>query len=194
MNLLYCPENAVGFNLPLLFPRSQTSAALLIANLSSIVFDYAARQKLGGTNLTFNYLSQFPVLPPAAYPEAAHNFLVPRVLELTYTSYSMTPFARDSVRTANHSLGRRSSARCSAPNSMLGTLAHTACRVMIFATFSTLSIFSARTIRPKPFEFSRRTRSTSTVITAPNGWCSKPGTAKLPATSRQRAGPTLKSS
>ena len=40
-------------------------------------------------------LEQLPVLPPSAYSEAALDFIVPRVLELTYTSHSMAPFASD---------------------------------------------------------------------------------------------------
>ena len=46
-------------------------------------------------NFTFFFLRQIPVLPPEAYSEAGLAFIVPRVLELTYTSYSMDPFARD---------------------------------------------------------------------------------------------------
>jgi hypothetical protein len=38
---------------------------------------------------------QLPILPPSAYDEAALGFIVPHVLELTYTSHSMAPFARD---------------------------------------------------------------------------------------------------
>jgi hypothetical protein len=38
---------------------------------------------------------QLPVLPPIPYSEADLAFIVPRLLELTYTSHSMTPFARD---------------------------------------------------------------------------------------------------
>lgn len=41
-------------------------------------------------------LSRDPVvLPPSTYPPADLAFIVPRVLELTYTSHSMAPFARD---------------------------------------------------------------------------------------------------
>jgi hypothetical protein len=50
---------------------------------------------MGGTTLNFFYLYQFPILPPSAYTEADLAFIVPRVLELTYTSHSMAPFARD---------------------------------------------------------------------------------------------------
>jgi hypothetical protein len=35
------------------------------------------------------------VLPPTAYSGIDLAFIVPRVLELTYTSHSMAPFARD---------------------------------------------------------------------------------------------------
>ena len=57
--------------------------------------DFVARQKVGGTNLNFFYVEQLPILPPSAYDEAALAFIVPRVLELTYTSHSMAPFAQD---------------------------------------------------------------------------------------------------
>ena len=57
--------------------------------------DYCERQKLSGTNLTFEYLFQLPFLPPGFYTPSDITFIVPRVLELTYTSRSMAPFARD---------------------------------------------------------------------------------------------------
>ena len=45
--------------------------------------------------MTFGILKQLPPLPPTAYDENAVAFLTPRVLELTYTSHSMRPFAED---------------------------------------------------------------------------------------------------
>jgi hypothetical protein len=70
-------------------------AAPLLANINSLVTDWIVRQKVGGANMNFFYVQQFPILPPSAYDEAALGFIVPRVLELTYTSHSMAPFARD---------------------------------------------------------------------------------------------------
>jgi hypothetical protein len=67
----------------------------LIANLTSLVLDYVARQKVGGTNLTFYYIKQFPVLPPDRYTAADLHFIVPRVLELVYTAWDMVPLAQD---------------------------------------------------------------------------------------------------
>jgi hypothetical protein len=68
---------------------------LLVANLSSIVSDYVARQKVSGLHLKLNVFKQLPVLRPSFYSQAARDFIVPRVLELTYTSHSMAPFARE---------------------------------------------------------------------------------------------------
>ncbi|MFD2233200.1 Eco57I restriction-modification methylase domain-containing protein [Phaeospirillum tilakii] len=90
------PRVAVGHTAPLMFttaaPRLVTA---LLGNLSSLVLDYVARQKVGGTHLTYGYLAQFPILPPSTYTEADLAVIVPQVLELTYTSRAMAPFARD---------------------------------------------------------------------------------------------------
>src|SRR5690606_26269167 len=41
------------------------------------------------------YLEQFSILPPDFYTEPRLAFVTPKVLELTYTSHSLAPFARD---------------------------------------------------------------------------------------------------
>ena len=51
----------------------------------------------GAATLNFFILFQFPVLPPSAYSASDLAFIVTRVLELTYTSHSMAPFARPVV-------------------------------------------------------------------------------------------------
>ena len=91
------PLSAVGHSAPLIFSKEvgAKDLAALLANLCSIPLDFVARQKLGGTNLTFGYLKQFPILPPEAIGTNAKNYIVTRVLELTYTSRDLTPFARD---------------------------------------------------------------------------------------------------
>lgn len=66
----------------------------LIANMDSIVLDYFARQKMGGTDLTYTYLRQFPILRPEAYTKQALNFIVPRVFALTYTATDIVEWAR----------------------------------------------------------------------------------------------------
>lgn len=90
------PCSAVSNKLPITFPDTgPRQAAGLVANLAAIAFDFAARQKIGGTTLNFFLLFQLPIFPPSAYSEADLAFIVPRVRELTYTSHSMAPFARD---------------------------------------------------------------------------------------------------
>lgn len=89
----YLPANDT---IPTIFVRSEPkNVAGLLANLSSLVVDFVARQKVGGLNLAAFIVEQFPVLPPAFYTEPRLAFIVPRVLELTYTSHALAPFARD---------------------------------------------------------------------------------------------------
>jgi hypothetical protein len=88
----------VGNNLPLmLFPSTATSAALaaLLANLTALVFDFVARHKVGGTHLNYFIYKQLPVLPPNRYTVADLDYIVPRVLELTYTAHDLAPWAAD---------------------------------------------------------------------------------------------------
>ena len=71
------------------------AGALIGACLNSLAFDYVVRQKIGGTTLNFYLVRQLPILPPSAYTPADLDFVVPRVLELTYTAHDLAPFARD---------------------------------------------------------------------------------------------------
>jgi hypothetical protein len=70
-------------------------AALLIANLNALVLDFVCRQKVGGTHLADYISKQLPVLPPDRYTEADLAYIVPRVLELTYTAHDLASWARD---------------------------------------------------------------------------------------------------
>ncbi|WP_345797605.1 DNA methyltransferase [Castellaniella sp. MT123] len=90
------PQVAVGHSMPLFSVAGTPSlSAAFLANMSSLIFDFIVRQKLGGTNMTFGYFKQFPVLVPDSYTLAHLSFIVPKVLELTYTSFDMKPWAKD---------------------------------------------------------------------------------------------------
>jgi len=90
------PKIGVGHTLPLMFTNEETiKISCLLGNLNSFVFDYIARQKVGGIHLTFMYLKQLPILPPSAYTPADIEFIAPRVLELVYNAYDLRPFAED---------------------------------------------------------------------------------------------------
>jgi hypothetical protein len=92
------PLSGVGNSLPIaIFENGlrSTSVCLLVGCLNSIVHDYVSRFKIGGINFNFFILKQLPVLPPSAYSSADILFIVPRVVELTYTAYDMAGWAED---------------------------------------------------------------------------------------------------
>jgi hypothetical protein len=70
---------------------------------TSFVFDYVARQKIGGSHMTFFALKQLPVPSPKQYATVCEwdseyllcDWILPRVLELTYTAWDLEPFAKD---------------------------------------------------------------------------------------------------
>ena len=70
-------------------------AAALNTCLCSITLDYLCRQKIGGTHLSYNVFKQNAVLAPHQYTREDLAFIVPRALELTYTSHSMAKWAED---------------------------------------------------------------------------------------------------
>ena len=92
------PKVGVGHTLPLFLVDTDHPIHLLVAylaNCNSLPLDYVARQKVGGTHLTYSYLKQFPILPPEFYNANTLDFIVPRVLKLIYTSGALRPFAKD---------------------------------------------------------------------------------------------------
>jgi hypothetical protein len=92
----FIPRVGVGHTAPLIFSfGNPQEKAALIASLCSIVVDYCVRSKVGGLHLAFFLVKQIPVLPPNAYTANGLAFVSSHVLELTYTSHSMAPFARD---------------------------------------------------------------------------------------------------
>ncbi len=98
------PKVGVGHTSPLLLPSCVEPKLLccLYANLCSLMLDYLARQKIGGTHLTYSYLKQFAILTPENFAErriwgdtSLTDWVVARVVELQYTSHEMAPFAHD---------------------------------------------------------------------------------------------------
>ena len=106
-------RGGVGNSAPLMLLADGIAplGGLLVASMSSYVFDFAARFKVGGVNLNFFIINQLPVLPPTTYtqpcpwgssptsllptPYSLHSWLLPHVLELTYTAWDLAPFAKD---------------------------------------------------------------------------------------------------
>ncbi len=100
------PRTAVVYSLRVVFAfgYEQSETALLLGCFNSFCFDYVARGKTAGNHITDYIIRQLPVLPPASYVQAcswSHEFsstrewLLPRLLELTYTAWDLEPFAQD---------------------------------------------------------------------------------------------------
>lgn len=105
------PRVAAGHTLPVIFPAQNTVehssllpyskfAVLLLANLNCIVLDYLSRQKVHGNHLAWYLIEQLPFLSENDYgrkfgSKTAAEIVREAVLELTYTSNDMAPFARD---------------------------------------------------------------------------------------------------
>jgi len=86
---------------PLLRIQGAERAALLIAELNSVALDFTARTAVGGTDLSYFIIKQLPILLPDRFRQEdatdrkASGFVIPRVVELTYTAWDLEPFARD---------------------------------------------------------------------------------------------------
>lgn len=92
---VFLPRAAAADSLPLMLPRVVPPfAAALIAAQSSLVFEYVARQKVDGPVVRAAHWKQLPVPTPDML-DPHLPFIVPRVLELVYTSSDMAPLARD---------------------------------------------------------------------------------------------------
>jgi len=97
------PRAAVGHVFPVAFLSDFHRAPLLQAVWSSFAFDYLTRQKISGTHLTYGILNQVACPTPETFDQMAPwqpeitlaEYITPRVVELTYTSHRMAPYARD---------------------------------------------------------------------------------------------------
>lgn len=98
------PRAATGDTFLLAFPDVDLRLIpCFYACLCSFVLDYAARQKVGGTHLKYHTFKQLPVLAPTVFEEKpdwdnrapVRDWVLTRVLELTYTAWDLRPFACD---------------------------------------------------------------------------------------------------
>ncbi|MFJ5271803.1 Eco57I restriction-modification methylase domain-containing protein [Streptomyces sp. NPDC088358] len=91
----FLPKVAVGNSFPLMFPGTPVAlTASMVAAQSSLVFDFVARQKVGGIHMALMTWKQLPVPhPDDLAPHTA--FVTPRATELVYTACEMVPLAED---------------------------------------------------------------------------------------------------
>ncbi len=100
----FIPQVAVVHTAPLLLFGGEITprqSCCLLANLNSFTLDYIARQKVGGTHLTFFIVEQVPTLTPDTYTKSCpwdhrttlESWISERVLKLTCTAEDMLPLA-----------------------------------------------------------------------------------------------------
>ena len=86
----------VGHTATLLYAeRGCMPGASLYGMMSSLIFDYCSRQKIGGTHASINYVKQIPVLTPDQIPSATQWQIVKRVAELCYFNHDMDGWASE---------------------------------------------------------------------------------------------------
>lgn len=87
---------AAGDKAPLVFTsRSLIPSACFAAMLSSLVFDYIARQKVGGSSMALFIMKQQPTLTPDQISSAMQWQIVKRVAELCYFNHDMDGWASE---------------------------------------------------------------------------------------------------
>jgi hypothetical protein len=98
------PQCVTGSQTPVaVVNQNPQLVAALQANFNSFVFDFATRQRVGGTDLNHFIIHQLPVMTPATYTQSCawlpsgtlREWIAPRVLELTYTAHDLRGFAED---------------------------------------------------------------------------------------------------
>ncbi len=93
------PLAAAGHSIQFIYSdKNCIEICVLVANLNTNIFDFVARQKLGGINFSYFVLKQLPVIPPDRYTPELIDFIVPKVVELTYTAWDLLPFAKDVLK------------------------------------------------------------------------------------------------
>lgn len=100
----FVPYTATLHPIPLLiteYGKLPIRECCLLANLNSFVYDFVARQKVGGLHLSFFIVDQIPTFSPDFYAQKCpwdkkhtlENWISDRVLKLTCTSNDMIPLA-----------------------------------------------------------------------------------------------------
>lgn len=86
----------VGNSATLLYAERRTMpVASLCAMMSSLVFDYTTKQKIGGSHASISFVKQFPVLTPDQIPSTTQWQIVKRVAELCYFNHDMDGWASE---------------------------------------------------------------------------------------------------
>lgn len=86
----------VGNSATLLYAECGTMpGAVLLGMMSSLPFDYTARQKIGGSHASISFVKQFPVLAPEQINEVMQWQIAKRVAQLCYFNHDLDGWAEE---------------------------------------------------------------------------------------------------
>lgn len=68
--------------------------ACFLGDMNSIVVDYCSKFKIGGNHMNLFVIKQIPILSPLKYSEKDIEYIVPRVMALTYTAKDIAEWAK----------------------------------------------------------------------------------------------------
>jgi len=83
------PRGGLGNSGTIIFGLNRENTIILAVNMSSLVFDFIVRQKVGGTNLNQFYVKQFPVIDYNSITGKVIDYITSRGADLMYTSRLM---------------------------------------------------------------------------------------------------------
>jgi hypothetical protein len=98
------PERPCAHSLSIVEDLDATGALVLLGCVNSFAYDYAARQKIAGMNFSHWIWRQLPIISDQQIDakilwlsgsHSLRDWLLPRVLELTYTAWDLEAFAAD---------------------------------------------------------------------------------------------------
>lgn len=83
------PRGGLGNSGTIVFGLNRENTIILAVTMSSLVFDFIVRQKVGGTNLNQFYVKQFPVIDYNSITGEVIDYITSRGADLMYTSRLM---------------------------------------------------------------------------------------------------------
>ena len=83
------PRGGLGNSGTIVFGLNRENTIILAVTMSSLVFDFIVRQKVGGTNLNQFYVKQFPVIDYNSITGKVIDYITSRGADLMYTSRLM---------------------------------------------------------------------------------------------------------
>lgn len=89
-------ECATGHTINMIYPEQSTQMSMiLLGMMSSLVFDYVAKQKIGGNHATIGIMKQMPSLVPEQIPSQIVMPIVSRVAKLCYFNHDLDGWAEE---------------------------------------------------------------------------------------------------